>query len=78
MADADKERVAKVKADLPPMPKQPKAAKGATADKVPRAKSAYLVSSQQKHCCAGVCPAQLSVLSTLGCVAADTLYMIPT
>ena len=44
LANADKDRVAKVKADLPPVAKQPKAAKEAKADKVPRAKSAYLLS----------------------------------
>jgi len=43
LANADKDRVAKVKADLPPVAKQPKAAKEAKADKVPRAKTAYLV-----------------------------------
>ena len=43
MADADKDRVAKLKADMPPVPKQAKPAKEATADKAPRAKSAYLV-----------------------------------
>lgn len=43
LANADKDRVAKVKADLPPVAKQPKAAKQAKADKVPRAKTAYLV-----------------------------------
>ncbi len=46
MADADKDRVAKVKADLPPVPKQPKPAKEAKPDKAPRAKTAYLVSCQ--------------------------------
>ena len=53
MADADKERVAKLKADMPAVPKQAKAsatpeakaaAKEAKASKVPRAKTAYLVS----------------------------------
>ena len=53
MADADKERVVKLKADMPAVPKQPKAgatqeakaaAKEAKAAKVPRAKTAYLVS----------------------------------
>ena len=43
LANADKDRVAKVKADLPPVAKQPKAAKEAKAEKVPRAKTAYLV-----------------------------------
>ena len=43
MADADKDRVAKLKADMPPVPKQAKPAKEAKADKAPRAKSAYLV-----------------------------------
>lgn len=43
MADADKDRVAKLKADMPPMPKQAKPAKEAKAEKNPRAKSAYLV-----------------------------------
>lgn len=43
MADADKDRVAKVKADMPPVPKQAKPAKADKANKVPRAKSAYMV-----------------------------------
>lgn len=55
MADADKERVAKLKADMPAVPKQAKAAaatkeskapaKEAKAAKAPRAKTAYLVST---------------------------------
>ena len=51
MADADKERVAKVKASLPPVPKQAKQAKPSSntkAEKASRAKSAYLVSSMQR------------------------------
>ena len=52
MANTDKERVAKLKAELPPVPKPAKgAAKGSkaatakdtSAAKVPRAKTAYLV-----------------------------------
>lgn len=52
MADADKERVAKLKADMPPVPKHIKAAatkeakaaaKETKAAKLPRAKTAYLV-----------------------------------
>ena len=43
MADADKDRVAKVKADMPPVPKQAKPAKADKANKIPRAKSAYMV-----------------------------------
>ena len=53
MAAADKERVAKLEADMPAGPKQAKASatqeakaasKEAKASKVPRAKTAYLVS----------------------------------
>lgn len=47
MADADKDRVATMKASLPPMPKQAKPAAEAKADKVPRAKSAYMVCIHQ-------------------------------
>lgn len=43
MADADKDRVAKVKAEMPPVPKQAKPTKTDKANKVPRAKSAYMV-----------------------------------
>ena len=49
MADADKDRVAKMKADMPPVPKQAKPAKVNKANKVPRAKSAYMVRSAR--CC---------------------------
>ena len=63
MAEADKERVAKLKAVMPPVPKPAKgaAAKGSPADaakdkpaaKAPRAKTAYLVSLQvpDLYCC---------------------------
>jgi len=59
LANADKDRVAKVKADLAPVAKQPKAAKQAKADKVPRAKTAYLVRSLPDR-----------VLRTAGCLTA--------
>ncbi|KAL0036922.1 hypothetical protein WJX77_005063 [Trebouxia sp. C0004] len=49
LANADKDRVAKVKADLPPVAKQLKAAKEAKADKVPRAKTAYLLFCDAKR-----------------------------
>ena len=55
MADADKDRVAKVKASLPPVPKQAKQAKSASepkAEKAPRAKSAYMVSLVKCVICA--------------------------
>lgn len=43
LAAADKERVAKLKADMPPVPKPTKPAKADKPDKVPRAKTAYMV-----------------------------------
>lgn len=43
MAAADKERVDKLKADMPLMPKPTKPAKADKPDKVPRAKTAYVV-----------------------------------
>lgn len=43
MAAADKERVDKLKADMPPVPKPTKPAKADKPDKVPRAKTAYVV-----------------------------------
>ena len=66
MADADKDRVAKLKASLPPMPKQAKAASEPKAEKAPRAKSAYMVSSMQRVSC-HICMAQtdMSVCTAL-------------
>ena len=50
MANADKDRVAKEKADMPPVVKQPKPAKEGKAEKAPRAKSSYLVRHSLQLC----------------------------
>ena len=60
-ADADKERVAQVKASLPPVPKQAKATTATKADKAPRAKSAYLVSPSIQR------PLRQSLLASTNC-----------
>ena len=71
LADGDKARVAKVKADMPPVPKQAKPAKEAKADKAPRAKSAYMVSTW-------LCHVLVSIRSMYKCTLNICAYVLDT